>query len=446
MSEVESHLNDSAQDYNVRRSDRDDRLDLFFNLSESNKYTPRAILVDLEPSVVSKATAELPMYNLRNRHLCENGAGAGNNWKQGYEYGLNHQEELIDIIDREVDKCDNLGNFQLIHSIAGGTGSGVGSLLLELLHDRYGGKSLINTFLVFPSNEKASDVVVQPYNTVLTLKRLIEFSNGTFVFDNDALNAIEETSMNYDRNRRFTSKSTAYSEANKLIALALASISNPVRFPSYMYSSMESIILSLVPTNQLKFILTAVVPHKLNEQDIILESINNRYKLNTVSGPVKYITMMNYVIGNNVNQVELKKGLMRINQKVEFVPWCPRSINLVMGKKSPYIRDRTSAGFQASNNTSVIHVLNKTLNHYDRLAKREAYINYYTNSNNREEVSRVMDWFNECREEVQNVIEEYKQAQDISYLDEVEDYGDDALDMEEDAQFEDDPMSATHIV
>ncbi len=59
----------------------------------------------------------------------------------------------------------------LLHSIAGGTGSGMGSFLLERLNDRYP-KKLITTYSVFPNNEEVSDVVVQPYNSILTLRRL----------------------------------------------------------------------------------------------------------------------------------------------------------------------------------------------------------------------------------------------------------------------------------
>jgi tubulin gamma len=63
----------------------------------------------------------------------------------------------------------------LLHSIAGGTGSGLGSFLLEKLNDHFP-KKLIQTYSVFPQGGAANevgDVVVQPYNAILTLKRLI---------------------------------------------------------------------------------------------------------------------------------------------------------------------------------------------------------------------------------------------------------------------------------
>jgi tubulin gamma len=43
----------------------------------------------------------------------------------------------MEMIDREADGSDSLEGFVLIHSIAGGTGSGVGSFLMEKLNERF---------------------------------------------------------------------------------------------------------------------------------------------------------------------------------------------------------------------------------------------------------------------------------------------------------------------
>ncbi|CUM62722.1 uncharacterized protein PRCAT00000278001 [Priceomyces carsonii] len=385
---------------------RHDRSDGFFT-SDNQRYTPRAILIDLEPSVIAKSTSALPMLNPRNIHLSKRGNGAANNWQRGYDYGLQYQDDLINLIDREVDKCDNLSNFQLMHSVAGGTGSGVGSLLLELLTDRYGSKKLINTFLIFPSNEKTSDVVVQPYNTMLTLKRLIDFSDATFIFENDALNNIENI-LSYKSN-------IAFEGANKLISYVLASLSNPLRFPNYMYSSFESILSTLIPTPDLKFITSSLAPANLNEYDTMLELSNDRYKLNSTHGAANYISTLNYLIGLDLKQDEIRKGTLRAQQRISFVPWTSSSIHLVNCKRSPFAKDDFK-GLQVSNNTSMIHVFSKVVKQFDLLAKREAYINYYTDSNESEERLRVLDLFNDCKESVLHVIDEYKSCQDQSYL------------------------------
>ena len=63
-------------------------------------------------------------------------SGAGNNWASGFSQGQKFYEEVFDIIDREADGSDSLEGFVLTHSIAGGTGSGMGSYILEKLSDR----------------------------------------------------------------------------------------------------------------------------------------------------------------------------------------------------------------------------------------------------------------------------------------------------------------------
>ena len=81
-----------------------------------------------------------------------------------------------------------------------GTGSGMGSYILERLAERYP-KKLVQTYSVFPNQEQnptgeinsgigVSDVVVQPYNSLLTLKRLTQCADCVVVLDNTALNRI----------------------------------------------------------------------------------------------------------------------------------------------------------------------------------------------------------------------------------------------------------------
>ncbi|WPK26927.1 hypothetical protein PUMCH_004295 [Australozyma saopauloensis] len=405
---------------------RRDQTDVFFSRSEENRYTPRSILIDLEPSVIGKAMSAMPMFNSRNVHLSENGAGAANNWQRGHAYASQHEEELMNLIDRELDKCDNLSTFQLFHSVAGGTGSGVGSYLLELLDDRYGSKKLITTYSIFPSNEKTSDVVVQPYNTVLTLRRLIDHSNATFVFDNDSLNRLESTLLNSSSSFAHG----AFTGENKLISYIACGVSNPLRFPSYTYSSYESILATLVPTPDLKFLSSAIAPYSnipgcapkgnyvsLNENDIVLELLNEKYKMNQVHELPKYITMLDYIIGDRISQSELRKGLIRAQQRTTFVPWTSSVINVVNGKRPYGEPKRGLSGFQISNNTSIQHMFHKIVRQYELLAKRAAYINFYTETNDPAERAQVLDTFNDCKELILSVIDEYRSCTSLSYLD-----------------------------
>jgi hypothetical protein len=77
----------------------------------------------------------------------------------------------------------------MLHSIAGGTGSGLGSYLLERLNDRFP-KKIIQTYSVFPDTTNSGDVVVHPYNSLLSMRRLTQNADSVVVLDNGALSRI----------------------------------------------------------------------------------------------------------------------------------------------------------------------------------------------------------------------------------------------------------------
>lgn len=93
------------------------------------------------------------LYNPENIYMSKQGGGAGNNWAAGFSQGERIYDEVFDIIDREADGSDSLEGFVLCHSIAGGTGSGLGSYILERLNDRFP-KKLVQTYSVFPNQDE----------------------------------------------------------------------------------------------------------------------------------------------------------------------------------------------------------------------------------------------------------------------------------------------------
>lgn len=175
-----------------------DRKDVFFYQADDDHYIPRSVLLDLEPrvihSIMSSPYAKVrkfskknrlfrtiipistdntnlflfdfsQLYNPENIYLSKDGGGAGNNWASGFSQGEKLQEEVFDIIDREADGSDSLEGFVLCHSIAGGTGSGMGSYIMERLSDRFP-KKLIQTYSVFPNQDEIRWFFQFHYKTV----------------------------------------------------------------------------------------------------------------------------------------------------------------------------------------------------------------------------------------------------------------------------------------
>ena len=166
-----------------------DRKDVFFYQADDDHYVPRALLLDLEPRVINtiQNSEYRNLYNAENFFVSSHGGGARNNWASGYAQAEAVTEEIMDMIDREADGSDSLEGFVLCHSIAGGTDIRLPCLLEA---QRRCGKKLVQTYSVFPNQNETSDVVVQPYNSLLTLKRLTLNADCVVVLDNTALNRI----------------------------------------------------------------------------------------------------------------------------------------------------------------------------------------------------------------------------------------------------------------
>ena len=73
----------------------------------------------------------------------------------------------------------------MTHSLGGGTGSGMGTLLISKIREEYPDRVMC-TYSVFPS-PKVSDTVVEPYNCVLSVHQLVENSDESLLLDNEAL-------------------------------------------------------------------------------------------------------------------------------------------------------------------------------------------------------------------------------------------------------------------
>ena len=125
----------------------------------------RACLVDTETGVLDE-TMRGPLRDLFDtKQIVTDVSGAGNNWAHGYyDYGSKYSDSILELIRRQAELCDSLQSFFLMHSLGGGTGSGLGTRTLAMLSDEYNGVYKFCTSVL--QSEGDNDVVVAPYNTV----------------------------------------------------------------------------------------------------------------------------------------------------------------------------------------------------------------------------------------------------------------------------------------
>jgi hypothetical protein len=96
-----------------------------------------------------------------------------------YTVGKEKIDVILDKVRRLADNCTGLQGFFVFHSFGGGTGSGLGALLLEHLSTDYGKKSKLE-FCVYPAPQLANSVV-EPYNSVLTTHTTLEHADCSFM-------------------------------------------------------------------------------------------------------------------------------------------------------------------------------------------------------------------------------------------------------------------------
>merc|ERR1719402_747040 len=142
--------------------------------------------MDLEPGTMNNVRASKYGEIFRPDSFVFGQTGAGNNWAKGhYTEGAELVEEVLDVVRKEAENCDLLQGFQFSHSLGGGTGSGMGTLLVSKITEEYP-ERITSTYSVSPS-PKVSDTVVEPYNATLSINQLIDNTDQTYCIDNEAL-------------------------------------------------------------------------------------------------------------------------------------------------------------------------------------------------------------------------------------------------------------------
>ena len=223
----------------------DDAFNTFFSETGAGKHVPRAVFVDLEPTVIDEVRTGTYRQLFHPEQLISGKEDAANNFARGH-YTSNFLltldsncpvmislvvffkllsanivpissnfavgKEIVDLcldrIRKLADNCTGLQGFLVFNAVGGGTGSGLGSLLLERLSVDYGKKSKLG-FTVYPSPQ-VSTSVVEPYNSVLSTHSLLEHTDVAVLLDNEAIYDICRRSLDIER--------PTYTNLNRLVS------------------------------------------------------------------------------------------------------------------------------------------------------------------------------------------------------------------------------------
>eukprot|EP00903_Cladosiphon_okamuranus_P007103 g6902.t1 len=168
----------------------------------------RCLAVDSEPKVVQRFRGRVE--SLRPENAIFSQSGLANNWAMGFascrsDGGSDGAEggpfsRCMEGVRREAERSSWLNTVVMTHSLAGGTGSGLGSGLLQSLRDEYPSLYLFSA-CVGPFG--AGDTPLQHYNSVLALQHLQAYADCVIYRGNDDLlrRAAEASARNNARKR-----------------------------------------------------------------------------------------------------------------------------------------------------------------------------------------------------------------------------------------------------
>ncbi|OXA43497.1 tubulin beta chain [Folsomia candida] len=393
------------------RGDKDvqlERLNVYFaeTTNGANKYVPRAILVDLEPGTMDSIRSGPLGHLFRPDNFVFGQSGAGNNWAKGhYTEGAELVDEIMDVVRKESEACDCLQGFQLTHSLGGGTGSGLGTLLISKLKEEFPDR-IISSFGVIPS-PKVSDTVVEPYNATLSIHQLLESTDEVFCIDNEAL---------YDICfRTLKIASPSYKDLNHIVSQTMSGLTTCLRFPGQLNADLRKLAVNMVPFPRLHFFMPGYAPlcspaSKAYENLTVAELTNQLFdarNMMTACDPRqgKYLTVATIFRGR-LSMKEVDETMLAAQNKHSplFVEWIPNNIKVAVCDIPP-----TGLAMSATfigNSTAMQQVFKRITDNFATMFRRKAYIHWYTGEG-MDELE-----FTEAESDIHDLIAEYQQYQD----------------------------------
>jgi len=391
---------------------------------KESKWVPRAVVVDLEPGTIDVIKAS-PLGTLFNPDNMVFGAnGAGNNWAKGhYTEGAELVESVLDVLRKEAEKGDCVQGFQLFHSVGGGTGSGMGTLLLLKLRDAHPDK-ITTTYSIYPS-KRVSDVVVEPYNGVLSTHQLLENADQTFMIDNEALYRVTTDLLKISE--------PTYAVLNHLIAVCTCGITSSLRFPGKLNGDLRKLGTNLVPFPRLHFFNIAYAPlaaegvaakMTLSVTELTKQCFGKKNMLCNIdptNGKMLAVSCVYRGMGLSTQDVDDNIKRVQENKAEEFVEWIPNNMKSSIVNCTPVEAEMDCTN--VINTTALKEVFQRLATQFGAMYKRKAFLHWYKGEGMDE-----ME-FQEADKNLRDLITEYQDKQDAVYEEEDEENDDEDDDL-----------------
>uniref|UniRef100_A0A452VNQ3 Tubulin epsilon chain n=1 Tax=Ursus maritimus TaxID=29073 RepID=A0A452VNQ3_URSMA len=389
----------------------------------------QAVLIDMEEGVVNEILQGPLRDVFDSKQLITDISGSGNNWAVGHKvFGSLYQEQILEKLRKSAEHCDCLQCFFIIHSMGGGTGSGLGTFLLKVLEDEFPEVYRFVTS-IYPSGE--DDVITSPYNSILAMKELNEHADCVLPIDNQSLfDIISKIDLMVNSGKLGTTvkpKSLVTSSAgavkkrhqkpfdamNNIVAnLILISITpNSARFEGSLNMDLNEISMNLVPFPQLHYLVSSLTPlYTLADVNIptrrldqmFSDAFSKDHQLIRADPKHSLYLACALMVRGNVQVSDLRRNIERLKPSLQFVSWNQEGWKTSLCSVPPVGHSHSLLAL--ANNTCVKPTFMELKERFLRLYKKKAHLHHYLQIEGMEE-----SCFMEAVSSLSGLVEEYNQ-------------------------------------
>ncbi|KAE8704837.1 Tubulin alpha-1 chain [Hibiscus syriacus] len=352
----------------------DDAFNTFFSETGSGKHVPRAVFVDLEPTVIDEVRTGTYRQLFHPEQLISGKEDAANNFARGhYTIGKEIVDLCLDRIRKLADNCTGLQGFLVFNAV---------------------GEALVQDLVPFSWNASQWTTARSP-------------SWGSLCIPH------HRRSLDIER--------PTYTNLNRLVSQVISSLTASLRFDGALNVDVTEFQTNLVPYPRIHFMLSSYAPvisaeKAYHEQLSVAEITSSAFEPSSMMAKCdprhgKYMACCLMYRGDVVpKDVNAAVATIKTKRTIQFVDWCPTGFKCGINYQPPTVvpggdlAKVQRAVCMISNSTSVAEVFSRIDHKFDLMYAKRAFVHWYVGEGMEE------GEFSEAREDLAALEKDYEEV------------------------------------